>query len=65
MTSRKVFNEATTTAAIDGDVVLTGPDGVAVSMTPAAAFETARRLTETAKEALRQPRGDSSGDPPS
>ena len=65
MASRKVFDEAITTSAVDGEVVLIGPDRLAISITPAAAMETARRLAASAEEALRQPRGDSSGDPPS
>lgn len=65
MASRKAFDEATTTTAVDGEVVLNGPDGVAVSMTPAAALETARRLMAAAMEAMQQPHNNSSGDPES
>jgi hypothetical protein len=42
------------TDAVDGEVVLRGPNGVAVSMTPEAAEETARRLLKSAEEARRQ-----------
>jgi hypothetical protein len=63
MTSRKAFNQPTQSAAVDGEVVLNGPDGVGLSMTPDAAEETARRLAGSAKEARAQSTGDSSGDP--
>lgn len=37
--------------AVEGEVVILGPDGVAVSMTAAAAEESARRLIEAARQA--------------
>jgi hypothetical protein len=40
--------------AEDGEVLLDGPDGVAVSMSPEAAEETGRRLIAAAEEARRQ-----------
>ena len=40
--------------AEDGEVLVDGPDGVAVAMTPDAAEETARRLMKAADEARRQ-----------
>jgi hypothetical protein len=40
-----------TVRAIDGEVVITGPDAVAVSLTPDAADESARRLAQVAAEA--------------
>ena len=40
--------------ADDGVVMLDGPDGVAVAMTPAAAAETGRRLIAAAEEAAVQ-----------
>ena len=40
--------------AEQGDVIVEGPDGVAVSLTPDAAEETARRLSQAAAEARRQ-----------
>jgi hypothetical protein len=46
--------DAGSAAAEAGEVMLDGPDGVAVSMTPDAANETGRRLIEAAKEAARQ-----------
>ena len=33
---------------IDGEVVITGPDGVAISLTPEAAITSAERLLEAA-----------------
>ncbi|WP_346015411.1 hypothetical protein [Sphingomonas sp. GC_Shp_1] len=41
-------------AAESGEVLLDGPDGVAVSMTPESADETGRRLIVAAKEADKQ-----------
>lgn len=40
-----------------GQVLLDGPDGVAVSLSPDAAEETGRRLIAAAEEARRQPAG--------
>ena len=40
--------------AVHGEVVLDGPNGVGVSMTPAAAAETAKRLARAAEEARAQ-----------
>ena len=54
MSSQKAYDEATKTTAVEGEVVLTGPDGVAVSMTPQAAEKTARRLHRSAQTAARQ-----------
>jgi hypothetical protein len=36
---------------VDGEVVVLGPDGVAVALTPAAAEESARRLSQCARDA--------------
>ena len=44
-------------SAEGGQVLLDGPDGVAVSMTPDAADETGRRLIAAAAEARDQPAG--------
>lgn len=41
-------------AAEDGQVILDGPNGVAVAMTPEAAEETARSLLIAAEEATHQ-----------
>jgi len=40
--------------AEQGEVILEGPDGVAVTMTPDAAEETARRMIRAASEARLQ-----------
>jgi hypothetical protein len=40
--------------ADQGQVLLDGPNGVAVSMTPNAAIETARSLLAAAEEAMKQ-----------
>jgi hypothetical protein len=40
-----------------GEVLVEGPDGVAVSLTPDAAEETARRMVIAASEARRQEAG--------
>lgn len=54
MTSDKVYDEPTKVDAEDGNVVLDGPDGVAVLMTPEAAEETSHRLLWGAAEAQGQ-----------
>ena len=43
-----------TVRTIDGEVVILGPDAVAVSLTPDAAEESARRLAAAAAEARQQ-----------
>jgi hypothetical protein len=50
----KIYDEATEVAAKDGAVVLDGPDGVDVSVTPEAAEETSNRLFDAAAEARGQ-----------
>lgn len=40
---------------VDGEVVVLGPDAVAISLTPAAAEESARRLLDAAAAARRDP----------
>ena len=50
------YNEPTHVTADEGDVVLKGPDGVDVRMTPDAADETAGRLIEGAAQAAGQER---------
>jgi hypothetical protein len=53
----KAYGEPSSVAAIEGEVVMMGPDGVGVSMTPEAAEETADRLKAGAAEAKRQQAG--------
>jgi hypothetical protein len=49
----EAYSEPMTVRVVDGDVVVLGPDAVAVSLTPDAAEESARRLVEAAGEARR------------
>lgn len=48
------YDTPTKVYAIHGEVVLDGPDGLGLSMTPDAAAETARRLAKAAEEARNQ-----------
>jgi hypothetical protein len=50
----KVYDEATKVEADEGKVVLDGPDGVDVLMTPEAALETSDRLLDGATRAMGQ-----------
>jgi hypothetical protein len=50
----QVEAEASHVAAESGRVIIDGPDGVAVTMSPDAAEETARRLVHAVGEARRQ-----------
>ena len=57
MSSVAVFGAPSEVIVEAGEVFVDGPDGVAVTLTPDAAEETARRLAEAAAEARRQKRG--------
>lgn len=46
--NNRVYDEASHVAAEDGEVIVDGPDGVAVSLTPRAAVETSDRLLDAA-----------------
>jgi hypothetical protein len=46
MSHEKTHDVASEVAAEDGEVLVDGPDGVAVSLTPEAALETSDRLLE-------------------
>ena len=46
--------QASQVVADAGNIIIDGPDGVAVTMSPDAAEETARRLMEAVGEARRQ-----------
>ena len=48
MTDSKLYDEATEVSARDGEVILDGPDGVDVKVTPEAAEQTADRLIDRA-----------------
>ena len=50
----KLYDEATKVTAEDGEVVLDGPDGVDVALTPEAALETGGRLIDQAAVAAGQ-----------
>lgn len=54
--TRKIYDEATSVEAKDGSVVLDGPDGVDVILTPEAALETGGRLIDVAAKAAGQER---------
>jgi len=54
--------QASQVAAEQGNIIIDGPNGVAVTMSPDAAEETARRLFEAAREARRQGLGGSGAD---
>jgi hypothetical protein len=54
MNSNPAYDTPTRVYAVRGEVVLDGPDGVGLSMTPDAAAETARRLAKAAEEARAQ-----------
>lgn len=60
---QKTYDEASSVEADDGEVVVDGPDGVAVTLTPEAAIETSDRLLEKGMTAAGQRR--QKGDPPS
>lgn len=53
-THRAPLQRAGVASAEEGEVLLDGPDGVAVSMTPEAAEATARSLIAAAEEAANQ-----------
>ena len=54
MTEKELFDEASHVSSNDGHVLVDGPDGVDVAMTPEAAEETGNRLIEQAVTAAGQ-----------
>ena len=54
MRSMSAQSDPSEVAAEQGDIIVEGPNGVAVTLTPDAAEETARRLMEAVSEARRQ-----------
>lgn len=54
MSQAYVYEEGGKACAEEGQVILDGPDGIAVSMTPEAAEDTARELLRAASEARHQ-----------
>ena len=59
MHSASAHSQPSDVVAEQGDVIVEGPDGVAVTLTPEAAEETARRMMQAAEDARRQANGDS------
>ncbi|MBX3595143.1 MAG: hypothetical protein KF783_11765 [Sphingomonas sp.] len=55
VSGRQPHTRAGSASAESGIVMLDGPNGIAIAMTPDAAEETARRLQTAAKEARQQP----------
>ena len=51
---KPTYDEPSSVAAEQGDVIVDGPDAVAVTMTPAAAKETGKRLLDKSEEAEEQ-----------
>ena len=54
--AKQTYSEPTEIVAADGRVVLDGPDGVDLAMTPEAALETGGRLIDGAAKAAGQRR---------
>jgi hypothetical protein len=54
MGASETFAQPSEAAAEEGKVIVEGPDGLAYTMTPAAARETAQRMLAAAEEAERQ-----------
>lgn len=54
--SKSAYSEPMTAAPVEGEVVILGPKAVALSMTPDAAEESARRLMAAAAQARGQVR---------
>lgn len=54
MHEKKPHDEATVATAEAGVVILDGPDGIALSLTPEAAAESALRMGRASEEARRQ-----------
>jgi hypothetical protein len=52
--SNHPHDTASEVAAEEGEVLVDGPDGIAVALTPEAAEETGRRLLDAAREARSQ-----------
>ena len=54
MDDRTALDQPSQVSAEAGNVILDGPDGVAVTLSPDAAEETARRMVDAVAEARRQ-----------
>ena len=62
MAAKPAFNEPSKTIAIDGEVVVEGPEGIGHAFTPAAARETGTRLAAAADQADAQTPGLDAGE---
>ena len=62
MTEKQLFGKASDVSSDDGQVLVDGPDGVDVALTPEAAEETGDRLIEHAANAAGQRRMKRMGD---
>ena len=60
MNNLNSHGEPSDVVAEEGEVIVEGPNGVAVTLTPDAAEETGRRMMEAASEARRQANGGGS-----
>lgn len=47
MSDDRTYGTPSDVSAEDGDVIVDGPDGVAISLTPEAALETSQRLLDS------------------
>jgi hypothetical protein len=56
MTGNRVYDQPSTVEAHEGWVIVDGPNGVAITLTPEAAEETSNRLLCSAAEAAGQRR---------
>ena len=54
MTDKKIYEQPSSVTAKDGEVLVDGPDGVDVGLTPEAAEETSQRLLEQSMKARGQ-----------
>ena len=54
MTDKKIYEQPSSVTAKDGKVLVDGPDGVDVGLTPEAAEETSQRLLEQSMKARGQ-----------
>lgn len=64
MDHQTAFDSPSQVSAEDGNVIVDGPDGVAITMSPAAAEETANRLLSAVAEARSQDAGESASRSP-
>ena len=56
MAKLDAYDTPTNVIPVDGEVVLDGPDGIGLSMTPEAAAESGKRLVKGAAQAKRNRR---------